>query len=396
LESNYIEDNFKKISLFKDEKVFEPDFIPKKLLHRENELILLSRMFFPLIKNPNSISKKILITGNVGVGKSVTIYFFGKMLEESAQKRNLKIYFVHINCRINYSSYLVLKNIVDKLKINIPIRGVSPIELLEIIIEFLIKNNAHLILVLDEMNYFQKKDFNFIYTLIRINETKKYQIYFLSIIGIVKELNLLKNFDESIKSPLQNEIIHFRNYNIFEIFDIIKDRVNLGLKEDIISDDLLKRICELSIDSGDIRKSLKILKNAVLYSEYHGFKTVTMDSIRISNAEYISLDKDQLSLLNFHELLLLKSICNLIQNTKRNNLTINEIKEEYFNLCLEKREKPRSNTQIWEYIQKLRTYDFIQSEIINKDIKGRKCLIRITNYPIDEFKRQLEVLINEK
>jgi len=396
LKINYIEESFKTNSLFKDERVFDPEFIPNKLLHRENELILISRMFLPLIKNPNTISKKIIITGNIGVGKTITVHFFGKMLEESAKKRNLNLFFVHINCRAHRTSHLILKNIIERLGVNLPIRGLSSIELLEIIIGFLVQRKGHLIIVLDEMNYINKKEKDFIYTLTRINENRDDKNYYISIIGIVKDLGLLRNFDDAIRSTLQNEVIHFRKYNVNEIFDIIMDRVKIGLKDGVISHKLVKVICELSKDSGDIRKALKILKNAVLYAEHKGLNSINIESIRVANSEFFSISREQFNLLNYHEILILKAISDLLQNHNKDHVIINEIKEEYVNLCLERGVRPRSNTQIWEYIQTLKRYDFIQSKIINKNVKGRKCIIEISNYSINKLNKELEAILNDK
>jgi len=43
----------------------------------------LSQLFLTLLTNPNKTSRKILITGKTGIGKTVTVKVFGEMLREA-------------------------------------------------------------------------------------------------------------------------------------------------------------------------------------------------------------------------------------------------------------------------------------------------------------------------
>ncbi|MCK4286177.1 MAG: cell division control protein Cdc6, partial [Candidatus Lokiarchaeota archaeon] len=66
----YFEEHLRKPSLFLDEGKLDMNYIPDNLPHRDKELSLLSQLFLALITNPNSISRKILITGRTGIGKT--------------------------------------------------------------------------------------------------------------------------------------------------------------------------------------------------------------------------------------------------------------------------------------------------------------------------------------
>jgi len=134
---DYFEDLLRKASLLKSERKLDNNYIPKKLPYREKELSLLSQLFLELITTPNSISRKILIIGKTGIGKTVTIKMFGEMLVNAAEKRSGEIKYVHINCRKERTSYKVLIKIVLALNKNFPKRGYSPQDLLDIIVDII-------------------------------------------------------------------------------------------------------------------------------------------------------------------------------------------------------------------------------------------------------------------
>ena len=119
---DYFEDLLKKPSLFKDESKLDINFVPKKLLHREKELALLSQLFLVLITKPNSLSRKILIIGKTGIGKTAALKMFGKMITNAAEKRSILIKYIHINCRKERTSYKVLIKIVLALNKKFPKR----------------------------------------------------------------------------------------------------------------------------------------------------------------------------------------------------------------------------------------------------------------------------------
>ena len=97
---NYLEDQYCRNSLFLREEYFEVNYLPDHIIHRDQELIMLSKIFIKLIENPFRISRKVMIHGDVGIGKTAIARTFGKMLLLSAKKRSIKLEDVHINCRL--------------------------------------------------------------------------------------------------------------------------------------------------------------------------------------------------------------------------------------------------------------------------------------------------------
>jgi Cdc6-like AAA superfamily ATPase len=246
--------------------------------------------------------------------------------------------------------------------------------------------------VLDEVGFLVKKDSDLIYSLTRINEINFSQQFYLSFIGIVKDILSLKNLDDATISSLQNEVIRFKKYSESQIFDILAERIKMGLKPGIVDESVLKLISTITSVSGDMRKSLKLLKDAVRYAEFHQMEKITLSVIQEVNSKTFSLTNNELYYLKRPELLLYASICNMLSNSQT-EVTMNDIKQEYFAVCEYYSEKPRSDTQLWEYIQTLKRNDLITATIKNKNQRGRKSCFSIPNYSIPTIKREIEKIL---
>ena len=195
MNENLFEELLNKPTVFKDESKLDLNYVPDELPHRNKELSLLSQLFLTLLTKPNLISRKILIIGKTGIGKTVTVKLFCKMLCEAAEKREISIKCIHINCRKERTSYKVLIKILLSIIENFPKRGYSPQDLLEIISSYINTQNLHLLIILDELNYLIKNDKDVIYSLTRLNDDSFNVAQRLSFIGIVRDVSCINNLD---------------------------------------------------------------------------------------------------------------------------------------------------------------------------------------------------------
>jgi len=394
---DYFEELLRKPTLFKDESKLDINFIPEKLPHREKELSLLSQLFLALITNPYSISRKILITGRTGIGKTVTVKSFGEMLENAGKKRDVSIKYIHVNCRKERTSYKVLIKLVRSLNKSFPKRGYSPQDLLEVIIEYLNTQNTHLLIVLDELSYLINNNEDLIYFLTRLNDDSKSSIQRVSIIGIVRDISCLSNLDSSTLSTLQRNIIKFNNYTNKQIFDILRYRAKISLKENVISDKIISLIAEIVSKNGDIRYGLNLLWRACKIAESQNFKTITPECIRLGNQETIPfLTQDVLNYMNNQKLLFLYAIVTVLKSTNSPRIPLVEILNSYFTLCENLGLKARSYSQLWKYLQEYKKENIISVKVISEKIKGRKSLIEIPDIPLPRFEEILLNILNSK
>jgi len=383
--------------MFKNESKLDNNYVPERLPHRNKELSLLSQLFLVLVTNPNSISRKILIIGKTGIGKTATIKLFGEMLINAAQKRSGDIKYVHINCRKERTSYQVLIKIVHTLNNNFPKRGYSPQDLLEIIVDMIKEQNLHLLIVLDELSYLIGKGGDLIYSLTRINDDSFNSRQHISIIGITRDISCLSGLDTSTMSTLQRNIIYFNNYSKEQLFNIMKYRTEISLKDNIISDNLINIIADLVYQSGDIRYGLNLLWKSTKISENQNLKYITIESIRLANQDIVPFSTiDILKYMSTQKIIFLLAIINSLDKCGGIHTSVREITESYLILCESLGIQPRSNSQLWNYLQEFKREYLITMEIVSESIKGRKAQITVQDIPISKYKEFLLEVMETK
>jgi len=374
----YFEELLRKPSLFLDEGKLDINYIPDRLPYREKELSLLSQLFLTLITNPNSISRKILITGRTGIGKTVTIKVFGEMLKEASIKRNICIKYIHVNCRKERTSYKVLIKIIRLINKNFPKRGYSPQDLLEILLDLLNQQNIHILIVLDELSYLINKGEDLLYLLTRINDDSTNVQQRVSIIGIVRDLSCLNNLDYSTISTMQRNIIKFSNYSREQIFGILKYRTHLSLKENVLSKDLINMIVESTYSIGDIRYGLNIIWKATKIAESRNLKVIDNECVRLGSQELVPFSTlDILKYMPSQKLFFLLAMIKGLQISNNTDISFLEISKRYHIICENLGLNPRSSSQLWNYLQEFKRESIVLINVLSEKIKGRRAMIQI-------------------
>ncbi|MDI6451465.1 Cdc6/Cdc18 family protein [Anaerobaca lacustris] len=190
-------------------EVFDFNYVPEKPLMREEVKPVIDAL---LRYQQTGIANNVLVLGSRGSGKSVLARCLMNLMSQQGQAA-----FAYANCRQHNTSVKILAALLG-----LRPRGSSLDELWQ---RFENAHEGRVVFVLDEVDLISEKDRHkdILYLLSR--STRNYMAVLLS--NNPKFLNLL---DESIKSTLQPEIVHFRNYDATEIERILLDRARIGLK----------------------------------------------------------------------------------------------------------------------------------------------------------------------
>jgi len=302
-----------------------------------------------------------------------------------------------VNCRKEKSAYKVMIKIIRSINKNFPKRGYSPQDLLEIINDFLNTHNFHILIILDELNYLINNDNDLIYSLTRINDDSFNVPQRVSIIGIVRDVSCINNLDSSTLSTLQRNIIRFENYTSDQIFDILKYRAEISLKKNALSDELLEMISDIVSVKGDIRYGLNLLWKAGKIAENKNLQVINAECVRLANQDMVPFSTlDILKDMTSQKLVFLLATIFHLKTNNENRVTFLEILKPYLILCENAGLRPRSYSQLWNYLQEYKKEKFISVKLQSKSIRGRKAIIEIPDIPLLKFESIIRDILNSK
>ncbi|MGQ4833230.1 MAG: ORC1-type DNA replication protein [Candidatus Asgardarchaeia archaeon] len=370
----------KKSEIFKDERKLSIDYVPSQLPHREIELRKLTQFFKSILRKTTTSSRKVIIIGSVGVGKTALAKLFGTRVEAYADNVGINLKYIHINCRFARREYSVLTEIIKKIIPSIPERGLSTNELYNILIEELEKQNIHLLIALDEIDYILREyGSDILYRLSRLNDNKFNSAERVSLIVIVRDIFFHLLLDDSTSSTLGKNIIKLEPYTFSQLYDILKIRVKEAFFDDVVEDNAIRAAAEFASNTGDARYAIELIWRAGKYAELEGTDTVTAEHVRRAQMDiYETYPIENIQVLNFQQKLLLLAIAREFKKEKsKAYLKMSEIKNAYKLVCEEFNIKAVKHTQLWKYLNELANLSLIKKKKSGKNQRGKTTLCTI-------------------
>ncbi len=352
-------------TLFSNPDALDPDFIPKKLPHREGQQDHIAASIKPLFHDRSG--KAILITGLPGIGKTAATKRVLKDLEDVDSKKTISQVF--LNCWKFNTTYKILCEISKQLGYPFT-QNLKTNDIMEKIVEKSQKADG-VVFVFDEID--KSEDYAFLYFILEEFSRK-------TLILITNEANWGTELDNRIRSRLIPETIEFKPYTAREVFDILKERSKYAFYEDTWDEVAFEILSEKAADYQDIRVGIKLLKVAGEIAEEdssmkilqkHVSEAVTrIDEFKIkSAAELTDEEKHVLSICKQH-----------------NGSHIGAIFKSYQNSGGAKSEKTFRRK-----LEKLQGRKLIRLEQTGSGFKGRSTLIQYIGLnkkqKIDDVKR---------
>lgn len=386
-----LEKELRKPTLIKNPRVLDLKYIPKKLLHREEEQKMLIQYFKPVIEKPGDYSQRVSIIGAIGSGKTAIALKFGQMVKVYSTQKNLNLEYVHVNCRRARSAFLTLLEIVRTFNPHIPVRGFSSEEILNMLTEILSRKRLYLIVTLDEIDFVIRKDGpDLLYDLTRLTDDKIDMKERVSIITIVRDIAFRTMLDESTLSTLRQNTIFLEPYTEDQLRDILDDRVKEAFYEDVVSKEAMDLIADIASKNGDARYAIELLERAGMHADHRQSLKVLPEHVRHANASIHPVIRQEIVKdLTTQQKLILLAISIKLKTTQKAYTIMGEVEETYKRLCEEFTLPVRSHTQLWEYIQYLQNCDVITTKISSKGQRGQTTLIGLPDVSAEKIENAI-------
>jgi cell division control protein 6 len=380
-------------SVFKDESKLDINYIPQTLPHREAQQRLLMEFFSFILRCPEKMAQRVILTGDVGTGKTALAQHFGANITSEANRRGMKFRYVHVNCR-EYRGSLqpILHRAVTVFRPNYPARGYGSEEILGALMQVLDEENAHMILTLDEFDsLIEKEGSDAVYKVTRLQEMRQGKPQRLSFIFIMRDLKVIEQLDESARSTLQRSIICLERYGKPQLVDILNDRVAMAFEYGAVPEDVVDLISELAFtETGNARFGIELLWRAGKYADAEDVGCVEPECVRMAVSSIIpGLRRSELLGLGLHEKLFLLAVARYFKENEQAYVSLSEVEKAYGVVCEEFDEAPNGHTQIWNYTKYLSKLGVLKTEVASAETRGRTTRLSLPSIPAGELEREL-------
>jgi len=356
---NIFENLLSNTSLFKNRDVLRHTYTPDNLPHREEQINQLALLLSPLLRG--GTPSNIFIYGKTGTGKTATVSFVGRQLEEASRKAKQNVVVHHINCEIVDTAYRVLASLARRFGSHVPMTGWPTDQVYDEVKSVLEKNRARVLVVLDEIDKLVKKAEEALYGLTRINSELSNSS--ISLVGISNNLKFKEHLDARIISSLSEEEVVFPPYNAEQLEDILRQRAELAFKEGVVEEGVIQLCAAIGAqEHGDARRALDLLRVSAEIAEREGDTKVRVEHVKKA-------------ILPVHSKLLLYGMSLLSDVSGK--FTTGEVYCVYKKLCGKVGVDPITQRRVSDLISELDMLGIVNSVVISKGRYGRTREMRL-------------------
>lgn len=355
--------------IFATKEVLRHSYIPERLPHREGEIQRLAGIMAAGLREETP--SNVLIYGQTGTGKTATVKYVSKQLEEAAQKVGAHCSVVYINGVVFDTAYRVFAYLARIFNRRVPMIG-WPTDM--VYAEFksgLDAEQRSLFIILDEVDKLVSKGDNVLYVLSRINsELARARV---SLIGISNDLTFADSLDPRIRSSLSEEELIFAPYNADQLRDILNERSVTAFAPSVLEPSVILLCAALAAsEDGDARRALALLRVSGEIAERTGADKVSEEHVRLAS-EKLEMNRlvEVVKTLPFHSKIVLSSVVVLSRERKKRRYTSGEVYLMYRKLCNHLAIDPLTQARVTEFVSELDILGLIETVLVNRGRYGR-------------------------
>jgi cell division control protein 6 len=359
-----VENIFKKISvekeIFQDERILMPDYLPEVMPHRERQIEEIAYGLKGAAAGKKA--ENMLILGSSGAGKTSTVRYVLKQLQEYSQR----VVPMYINCWECGTRHSILNKIASTLGEFIPRRGISTDEITDRISEVLKKERKTPIIALDEIDRLFASPYEEGRVLYDLARAKELFSTDFGVVAITSSDEFLMKLDQRIRNSLVQKQIVFKQYSPQELKDILKSRAKLAFCPESLSEEVIPLCAARAAKSnGDARLAINLLWKAGKIAERENVEKVGEGHVRRAFEEVGEGEKVEEKLQGKE-----REIYEFVK--ERGEVTSSEIYEKF---------KDESDRNIRNYMNRLISSNLITAEETKSEVgkRGMTRIIKIKN-----------------
>lgn len=344
-------------TVFRDEHVFEIDYVPETFLHREDQTRQLQYALRPAVRGSRPLNA--MVRGPSGTGKTTSL-----QLLSSELRTHTNVNVSHVNCQVDSTRYAVFSRLFeDMFEYEPPTSGISFKKLFGQITDRLVDEDEVLAVALDDVNYlfYEGEASDTLYSLLRAHEAHTGAKIGVILVSSDLDLEIIDELDTRVQSVFRPEEVYFPRYDEPEIVDILSERVDRGFHDGVAGSEILNRVAELTAETGgDLRVGIDLLRRAGLNAEMRASTTVELEDVEraFDKSKYVHLSR-HLRNLTDSEIALVRTIA------EHDGERAGDVYESF-----EKR-TDLGYTRYSELINKLDQLNIIDAEYTSVDGRGR-------------------------
>ncbi|MCL1811287.1 MAG: AAA family ATPase [Methanomassiliicoccaceae archaeon] len=377
-------------AIIKDAKKLSFEYVPERLVHRDEQMRRLETLFRPMMAD--SLPCSAFLTGSVGTGKTVTAKRFCEDMLKYCASSGKMMEYIFINCRIRSTEHGVILHLMRHFDPGFPDRGFSADEMLRSLKKHIEGGARPLVIVLDEVDVLLKSgNRDLIYQLSRLTEEMRSSSISLIMISQEPVSDMLDK--ASMSSFKRANTITFDRYTKDELKDIVKARAEEALMPGTMNDDVVDLLADIGKGYGDARLVIEMLETAASIAEERADGRLGADDVRSANAMiYSNVSENKLATLDMRRKLALLAIARAIKSEPY--VSITRAEKTYSVVCEEYGQAARKHTQFWTYVQDMEKMNLLDTIVKSETEGGRVTYISIPDIPPKELAKKLEYLLD--
>ncbi|WP_433631127.1 orc1/cdc6 family replication initiation protein [Halomicrococcus sp. NG-SE-24] len=358
-------------SLYKNRDSLSEDYTPNTIVGRDEEISQYHTALQPVINGERP--SNIFLYGKTGVGKTAVTSYLLNQLADDADRFDLDLSIISLNCEGLNSSYQVAVNLVNRIRSpeeQISKTGHPQYEIYEFLWRELDNLGGTVLLVLDEVDNIGEND-SILYQIPRARSNGNISDARVGIIGISNDLAFRENLSAKVRSSLCEKSISFPPYDATELRSVLEQRADVAFHDDALETDVVPLCAAYGAqDAGDARKALDLLRGAGDIARADNADIITENHVNQARDE---LEREELmdgiADLADHQQLVLYALTTL-EAEEETPARSQTVFERYKQLCTFAGIEARTSRRVRDFLADLAKLSIILSSQRNDGLSG--------------------------